>query len=116
MKVYQYPRCSTCRKALRWLDEHSVAHVSVDIVQSPPPLAELKRALKLLGEPVAKLFNTSGISYREGGFKAMLPKMTDTEALMALAADGKLIKRPLIVGKDFAMVGFDQDRYRARFG
>ena len=116
MKVYQYPRCSTCRKALKWLDEHGVEYASVDIVESPPSTTQLKKALKLSGVPVAKLFNTSGQSYRSGGYKERLPSMSEAEALAELAKDGKLIKRPLLIDGDFALVGFKQEQYESRFG
>jgi arsenate reductase len=88
----------------------------IDIVKNPPSRAELARALKLAGVPVKKLFNTSGQSYREGGFGARLASMSESAALDALARDGKLIKRPLVLGRDFALVGFDERAYRARFG
>lgn len=112
--VYHYPACSTCKKALRWLDAHGVAHERVHIVDSPPSVAVLRKAWKQSGLPIAKLFNTSGASYREGGFKDRLPGMSDDDALAALAADGKLIKRPLVLGDGFALVGFREADYAAR--
>lgn len=115
MKVYQYPKCSTCRKALKWLEEHSVEIHKVDITLTPPSVAELRRVLQLTGAPVSKLFNTSGVSYREGGFKERLKSMTEEDALALLAADGKLIKRPLLIARDVAMVGFQAEQYAARF-
>jgi arsenate reductase (glutaredoxin) len=114
-KAYQYSKCSTCRKALTFLGKQGVAYDSVDIVTNPPSKAELARVMKLAGLPIKKLFNTSGQSYRDGRFGERLPSMTESEALDALARDGKLIKRPLVVGKDFALVGFDESAYRARF-
>ncbi|HEY8945659.1 MAG TPA: arsenate reductase family protein [Polyangiaceae bacterium] len=115
-KVFHYSKCSTCRKALAYLDAHDVDYELVDIVQTPPSKAELRRARELGGLPVQKLFNTSGQSYREGGFSARLPNLSESEALDALAADGKLVKRPLVLGSDFALVGFDPAAYAARFG
>ncbi|HEX2731288.1 MAG TPA: arsenate reductase family protein [Polyangiaceae bacterium] len=112
MKVYQYPRCSTCRKALKFLDAQRIEYESIDIVERPPSIAELKRVLQLTELPVGKLFNTSGQSYRDGDFKQKLQQMNTQEALAALAADGKLIKRPLVLGKDFARVGFSEEQYR----
>ena len=114
-KVYQYPKCSTCRKALAFLGEHGVAFDSVDIVTKPPSKKTLKDALRLSGVPVKKLFNTSGQSYRDGNFGERLKTMSEAEALDALAADGKLIKRPLLLGDDYALVGFDADAYERRF-
>lgn len=115
IKVYQYSKCSTCRKALSFLAEQDVKHETIDIVTKPPSKAELRRALKLAGLPVKKLFNTSGESYRKGRFGERLASMTEDQALDALAKDGKLVKRPVVLGDDFALVGFDQAAYRARF-
>lgn len=112
--VYQYPGCSTCKKALKWLDAKGVAYKSVHIVEQPPSAAALKKA-KQVGElPLRALFNTSGESYRHGGFKDKLPSMSETEAFAALAADGKLIKRPLVIGADFTLVGFDEAAWSAK--
>lgn len=114
-KVYQYPKCSTCRKALSYLDAQGVEYEAIDIVQKPPSEKELRKALRLSGLPIKKLFNTSGQSYREGRFGERLAEMSESEAFAALAADGKLIKRPLVMGSDFALVGFDEPTYRTRF-
>ena len=111
--VYHYPKCSTCRKALAWLDAKQVAHERVDIVQAPPSRAVLERAAKTAGVPVKKLFNVSGESYRAGNFKERLATMSDADAFAALAADGKLIKRPLVVGDGVALVGFEESAWRA---
>lgn len=114
-RVYQYSKCSTCRKALAFLDKHGVAYESIDIVTQPPPKKELKQALSVGGVPVKKLFNTSGQSYREGKFGERLSTLSESQALDALAADGKLIKRPFIVGDDFVLVGFDEPSYAKQF-
>ncbi|HWO10200.1 MAG TPA: arsenate reductase family protein [Polyangiaceae bacterium] len=114
--VYQYPRCSTCRKALRWLDAHGVKYESVDIVEAPPSRATLATVLKQSQLPVGRLFNTSGQSYREGNFKQRLPELSEAQALSALASDGKLVKRPLLLAPDRALVGFDEGAYEAAFG
>lgn len=111
--VYHYPNCSTCKKAIAWLRANSVAHELVDIVQQPPARAVLERAAKLADAPLKKLFNISGESYRTGGFKDKLPTMTDGQAFAALAADGRLIKRPLAVGDGVALIGFDEAAWRA---
>lgn len=116
LTVYQYPKCSTCRKALAWLRERGVEATAVDIVAKPPSKAALERAAKLAGVPVKKLFNVSGESYRAGNFKAKLETMTDAQAFAALAADGKLIKRPLAVGDGFALVGFDPAAWAKQLG
>jgi arsenate reductase len=111
--VYHYPNCSTCKKALGWLRANQIAHELVDIVTQPPPRAVIERAAKLAGVPTKKLFNVAGESYRAGNYKDKLPAMTDAQAYAALAADGKLIKRPLAVGDGVALVGFDEAAWRA---
>lgn len=116
VKVYQYPKCGTCRKALKWLDAHGVAYESIDITERPPSKSALKKHWKASDLPIRKLFNTSGQSYRQGGFKEKLATMSDGDAIEALAADGKLIKRPLVVGDDFVLVGFDEKKYEAALG
>jgi len=113
LTVYHYPDCSTCKKALAWLGKRGVAYTAIDIVNQPPARATLERAARLAGVPVQKMFNVSGMSYRDGGFKDKLPGMTDAQAFAALAADGKLIKRPLVVGDDVALVGFDEAAWQA---
>ena len=114
--IYHYPACGTCKKALRWLDDHDIDHRRVHIVESPPTIDQLRRARQASGRPLNKLFNTSGRSYREGNFKDRLPGMSEDEALAALAADGKLIKRPLLVGEGFALVGFREAEWAERLG
>jgi len=115
VKVYAYAKCSTCRKALAFLKGRSVVTDVVDIVTLPPSKTELQRIQKLAGVPLKRLFNTSGESYREGRFGERLATMTDAQAFDALAKDGKLIKRPLVVASDFALVGFDEQVYKERF-
>jgi arsenate reductase len=112
--VYSYAGCSTCRRALSWLSREGIAHRVVDIVASPPSAATLRRAMTAGSLPLGKLFNTSGRSYREGGFKDRLKSMTEEQALETLAADGKLIKRPLLLGDGFALVGFRESEYAER--
>jgi arsenate reductase len=116
LKIHQYPKCSTCKKALNWLRDHGVEHQSIDITQKPPSAAELKRALQVSGLPLAKLFNTSGQSYREGDYKERLKTMTQAEALSALSKDGKLIKRPFILGDEWALIGFNEAEFEKRLG
>jgi len=116
LTVYQYPKCSTCRKALKWLDAQGVAYESVHIVEEPPSAGVLKKAFKASGKPIKAFFNTSGESYREGGFKDRLPTLTEAEALSALSADGKLIKRPLALLGDTVLVGFDEREWKLALG
>ena len=114
--VYHYPGCSTCKKALAWLRGRAIAFEPIDIVLHPPPAAVLERAAGLAGVPTRKLFNVAGESYRAGNYKAKLATMTDAAAFAALAADGKLIKRPLAIGDAVALVGFDETAWRAALG
>ncbi|MEO7036327.1 MAG: arsenate reductase family protein [Polyangiaceae bacterium] len=111
-RVYHYPNCSACKKALKWLSSHEVEVELIDIVKQPPTKAELREVLKSVGIPLRKLFNTSGASYREGNFGERLATMNEAEAIDALAQDGKLIKRPLVLGKGLALIGFDEAAYQ----
>jgi len=111
MKVYQYPKCSTCRKALKWLDAKKLAYQKTDLVATPPSLGALRDLFRRSGLPINKLFNTSGESYRNGKFKERLATMSEGEALAALAADGKLIKRPIVDTGKAVLVGFDEKAY-----
>ncbi len=114
--VFHYPGCSTCKKALRWLKDAGVAAELHDIVLTPPDRATLAAAVERSGLPIERFFNTSGQSYRQGGFSARLPSMSLDDKLDALAADGKLIKRPLLIGADTVLVGFKQPDWEATFG
>jgi arsenate reductase len=111
---YQYPNCSTCRAARKWLDTHGVAYRSIDIVEHPPSVATLRKVMKLADIELRKLFNTSGQSYRGGGWKDKLARTSEADALAALAADGMLTKRPIVIGDDVALVGFSPDVWAAR--
>lgn len=115
LTFYHYPNCSTCKKALNWLMEHSVRVKLIDITEQPPTQSELKRALSAVDGKVQKLFNVSGQLYREGNYKERLLTMTEKEALTELSKHGKLIKRPLLLGKDLALVGFKSEAYHAAF-
>lgn len=111
--VYQYPNCSTCRKALKWLDAQGIDYRAIDIVTEPPSVAVLTQVLERSEVELRKLFNVSGQSYRQGDWKQRLSTISQAEALAALAADGKLIKRPLVLGDEVALIGFDADRWTA---
>jgi arsenate reductase len=113
--VHQYPKCSTCRKALKWLSEHGVEHTTSDLVNTPIVLAKLRDLHARSGLPVTRFFNTSGESYRAGNFKARAKDMSDAEVLAALAKDGKLVKRPIVDAGKFVLVGFNEDAYAAAF-
>lgn len=110
MKLYSYPRCSTCRKALAWLRDHGLAVVPIDITLQPPSREELVLALAQLGRK--RLFNTSGASYRALG-AVTVQAMDDDQALAALAADGKLIRRPFVVCDDGrVLTGFRPEEWQ----
>jgi arsenate reductase (glutaredoxin) len=117
--VYHYAACGTCKKAIAWLKAKGVAMKLVPIVEEPPTKATLKKVLSATGLPVSKLFNTSGQLYREGNYKEKLMAMSDDEALSELAAHGKLIKRPVIIGTSdkgpVHLVGFKEADYKAAF-
>lgn len=111
----EYPRCSTCKKAKRWLDEHGVVYEDRSIVDDNPTADELKAWQALSGLPVRRFFNTSGMKYRELGVKARFDAgMTDDEAFELLATDGMLVKRPLVVGEDFVLAGFKEAEWAER--
>jgi arsenate reductase len=113
MKFYHYPKCGTCRKASRWLDGHGIEVEPIDIVESPPSKSKLKDLHRRSGRELKAFFNTSGQSYRQGGFKERLAEMTESQMLAALAADGKLIKRPILDTGDTVFVGFREEDYGA---
>jgi arsenate reductase (glutaredoxin) len=113
--VYQYPKCSTCRKALKWLDARRVEYEKSDLVSDPIPLSKLKDLHKRSKLPIARFFNTSGESYRAGDFKNRLPKLSEAEALAHLAKDGKLVKRPIVDAGKAVLVGFDEKAFGAAF-
>ena len=115
LKVYCYSRCSTCRKALKWLDEKGIEYESVDIKTDHPDEKALREYYTASGLPLKRFFNTSGIPYRELGLSRKLPDMSEEEQIALLATDGMLVKRPLLVGEDFVLTGFREDEWSARF-
>lgn len=112
MKVYQYEKCDSCRKALAFLNQKGVAYEKLSIVTTPPTKSELKRMLGHVGD-VRKLFNTSGLVYREKNLSKKLPTMSEDECLDMLAADGMLVKRPFILTPKKGVVGFKEDALKA---
>ena len=111
--VHVYARCSTCREAVKWLRARGAAFVERPIVEEPPSLAELRRMLGFQQGNVRRLFNTSGLEYRAQGLAARLPLLTPDEALALLAGNGRLVKRPFVLGADFGLVGFDAAKWAA---
>lgn len=111
----EYPKCSTCKKAKKWLDDHEIRYDDRHIVENNPSKDELKVWLAKSNKPVRKLFNTSGRLYRELGLKDKLDAMSEDEQLEVLASDGMLIKRPLVVGEDFVLSGFREKEWERQF-
>jgi Spx/MgsR family transcriptional regulator len=120
MKVYEYKQCSTCAKALKWLDAKGVAYTRVPIVDQPPTKTELKTMLAAIekrGGSFKNLFNTSGQQYRELGVSEKIKAgMTAAEAIDLLAKNGKLIKRPFVLDGTNGLVGFKEDEWKKAFG
>ena len=108
LKFICYPKCTTCQKARKWLDENNIEYEFRDIKIENPSLEELTAWYKLSGLPLRKFFNTSGLLYKSMELKTKLPAMTDEEMLSLLATDGMLVKRPLAIGDDFVLVGFKE--------
>lgn len=106
VKVYQYPNCSTCKKAILFLKENNIAAQIINIVESPPTKSELNQMLECYDGDIKKLFNTSGMLYREMDIKAKLPKLSTDQAIGLLAKHGKLIKRPFLLAGKAGRVGF----------
>ncbi|MEC2071165.1 arsenate reductase family protein [Alkalihalophilus marmarensis] len=108
---YHYPKCGTCRKAKKWLEENGVELNEVHIVESPPSKEELESFYKKSGLELKKFFNTSGQKYRELGLKDKLSDMSDEEKLELLASDGMLIKRPITTDGNLVTVGFKEEQF-----
>lgn len=118
LKVYEYAKCSTCVKALKFLDGKKVKYEKLPIVENIPSLKELKEMLAALeknGGSIRNLFNTSGVVYKEMKLSEKLPSMTESEALKLLAANGKLIKRPFVISDKVHLVGFKEDDWKKVF-
>ena len=108
----EYPKCTTCKKAKKWLDEHGIEYADRHIVENNPTAAELAEWRERSGLPLRRFFNTSGMKYRELGIKAKLDAgMTDEEAYELLATDGMLVKRPLIVADNVVLTGFKEEAW-----
>lgn len=114
VKVYCYSKCSTCKKALKWLEENGVEHVVIDIKTDNPDEAALRRYHKMSGLPLKRFFNTSGMQYRELELAKKLPAMSEDEQFTLLATDGMLVKRPLLIGEDYVLTGFREPDWTAK--
>ncbi|MCI9616494.1 MAG: arsenate reductase family protein [Eubacterium sp.] len=108
IKIIQYPKCSTCKKAVKFLQDNNVEFESRDIKENNPTAEELKKWHEMSGLPLKRFFNTSGLKYKELGLKDKLPEMSEEEQYELLATDGMLVKRPILVGEDYVLVGFKE--------
>ena len=106
-----YPKCGTCRKAQKWLDENGISYEPRLIVEDHPNAEELKKWIGQSGLPLKKFFNTSGVVYKEMNLKDKLPTMSEDEQIELLASNGKLVKRPLMVSESQVLVGFKQEEW-----
>ena len=111
IKFICYTKCTTCQRAKKWLDDNKIEYELRDIKIDNPTLEELTVWYNKSGLPIKKFFNTSGLLYKSLDLKNILPEMSEEEMLKLLATDGMLVKRPLLIGNDFVLVGFKEDEY-----
>ena len=116
MQFICYPKCSTCQKAKKWLEEKGVAFEERHIKDDKPGVEELRAWHKESGLPLKRFFNTSGLLYKELQLKDKLPAMSEEEQITLLATDGMLVKRPLLIGDGFVLVGFKEAEWAAALG
>lgn len=111
MLVLEYPKCSTCKKALKWLNDHQITYTDRNIKTDNPTAAELKEWHQKSKQPLKKFFNTSGQLYRQNNLKDKLPEMSEEEMYETLATDGMLVKRPLVILDDQVLIGFKEKEW-----
>ena len=111
LKFICYPKCTTCQKAKKWLDDNKIGYELRDIKEDNPSFEELSDWYKMSGLPLKKFFNTSGLLYKSMELKDKIPAMSEEEQLKLLATDGMLVKRPIVVGEDFILVGFKESEW-----
>ena len=116
MLFIEYPKCSTCRRAKKHLEDAGIAFQDRHIVEDNPTEEELTEWIRMSGLPAKRFFNTSGMKYRELGLKDRLPDMSEEEQIALLASDGMLVKRPLIVAEDYVLAGFREKEWEERMG
>ena len=114
LKFICYPKCTTCQKARKWLDDNNIKYELRDIKEDNPRMEELKLWYSKSGLPLKKFFNTSGLLYKSMGLKDKLPAMSEEEQLSLLASDGMLVKRPVLVGEDFVLLGFKEAEWKEK--
>ncbi|SDO00008.1 arsenate reductase [Psychrobacillus sp. OK028] len=111
IEFYGYPKCSTCRKASKWLKDNGINYIENHIVETPPTKEQLQEMHEVSGLELKKFFNTSGMKYRELGLKDKLSTMSEDEQLSILATDGMLIKRPIVFDGKKLTLGFKEERF-----
>ena len=116
MIFLEYPKCTTCKRAKRWLDEHGIVYQDRNIKEENPDAGELRMWHAQSGESLRKFFNTSGMLYREYNLKDKLPAMAEEEMLDLLATDGMLVKRPLLITDDGVLIGFKEKQWAEKLG
>ncbi len=114
MKFICYPKCTTCQKAQKWLDENGIEYELRNIKENKPTLEELEEWHNKSGLPLKKLFNTSGLLYKSMGLKDKLPQMNEDEMLSLLSTDGMLVKRPILVFNDLVLIGFKESEWKEK--
>ena len=116
MLFVEYPKCSTCQRAKKFLDERGADYVDRHIKENNPAAEELRTWWQASGLPLKKWFNTSGLLYKSMGLKDQLPELSEEEQIALLATDGMLVKRPVLVGEDFVLVGFKEAEWAEKLG
>ena len=116
LKVYCYSRCTTCKKALKWLNEREVEYQEIDIKTEHPDENTIREYYKKSNLPLKRFFNTSGKPYREMELSKKLPEMSEDAQFALLGSDGMLVKRPLLVGDDFVLTGFKEEEWKEKLG
>lgn len=115
IKIYEYPNCSTCKKALKFLEKQAIGFEKINITENPPTKNELKTMLKIYAGDLKRLLNTSGQLYREMNLSGKLPKMSQDEVIELLAKHGKLIKRPFLLSDSQGLLGFKESEWKNLF-
>ena len=116
IQVYCYSRCTTCKKALKWLDDSKIQYELIDIKENHPDEKTLRSLYRKSGLPLRRFFNTSGLIYREMELSKKLPDMSEDDMFKLLASDGMIVKRPLLVSDDKVLVGFKEDEWKSLVG
>lgn len=111
LKFICYPKCTTCQKAKKWLDDNKIEYEQRDIKENNPTFEELSEWFKMSGLPLKKFFNTSGLLYKSMELKNKLPDMSEEEQLTLLSTDGMLVKRPILIGENFVLIGFKEKEW-----